>query len=97
MAGSGGSQGLSAMALLMASSAVMPWAAPVQLLPIILALVITPLTFTGCTFNPWASLGAIKWFQVLTLCNTLTYAAEGLRFAMVPPLLGHTPGTLALG
>jgi ABC-2 type transport system permease protein len=62
-----------------------------------LALVITPLTFTGCTFYPWASLGAIKWFQVLTLCNPLPYAAEGLRFAMVPPLHGHTPGTLALG
>jgi ABC-2 type transport system permease protein len=85
------------MALLMASSAVMPWAAPVQLLLIILALVITPLTFTGCTFHPWASPGAIKWFQVLTLCNPLTYAAEGLRFAMVPPLHGHTPGTLAPG
>ncbi len=35
-------------------------AVPIQLLPLIFALVLTPLIFTGCTFYPWASLGAIK-------------------------------------
>ena len=70
---------------------------PVQMLPLIFALVLTPLIFTGCTFYPWASLGAIKWFQILTLFNPLTYAAEGMRYAMVPPVHGQTLQTLAMG
>ena len=72
-------------------------AAPIQMLPLIFALVLTPLMFTGCTFYPWASLGAIKWFQIVTLFNPLTYAAEGMRYAMVPPLHGHPLPTLAIG
>jgi ABC-2 type transport system permease protein len=72
-------------------------AVPIQLLPLIFALVLTPLIFTGCTFYPWASLGAIKWFQVLTLFNPLTYAAEGMRYAMVPLLHGQALQTLAIG
>ena len=71
--------------------------APIQLLPIVFALVFTPLVFTGCTLYPWASLSAIRWFQVLTLFNPLTYAAEGLRYAMIPPLHGQAPQTLAIG
>ncbi len=70
---------------------------PIQLLPIIFALVLTPLIFTGCTFYPWASLGAIKWFQIVTLFNPLTYAAEGMRYAMVPPIHGHALQTLPIG
>lgn len=72
-------------------------AVPIQMLPLIFALVLTPLMFTGCTFYPWASLGAIKWFQILTLFNPLTYAAEGMRYAMVPPVHGLAPQTLAIG
>jgi len=72
-------------------------AVPIQLLPLIFALVLTPLIFTGCTFYPWASLGAIKWFQVVTLFNPLTYAAEGMRYAMVPPIHGRALQTLAIG
>ena len=66
------------------------------------ALIFTPLIFTGCTYYPWGSLDSLKWFQVITLFNPLTYAAEGLRYAMVPNFTG--PGgvsvpfpTLALG
>ena len=70
---------------------------PIQLLPLMFALVLTPLIFTGCTFYPWASLGAIKWFQVVTLFNPLTYAAEGMRYAMIPPVHGHALQTLAIG
>jgi ABC-2 type transport system permease protein len=72
-------------------------AVPIQMLPLLFALVLTPLMFTGCTFYPWASLDAIKWFQVLTLFNPLTYAAEGLRYAMIPPVHGQAPQTLAVG
>ncbi|HEX6484701.1 MAG TPA: ABC transporter permease [Ktedonobacteraceae bacterium] len=72
-------------------------AAPIQMLPLIFALVLTPLMFTGCTFYPWASLGAIKWFQIVTLFNPLTYAAEGMRYAMIPPIHGQPLPTLAIG
>ena len=57
-------------------------------------LIFTPLLFTGCTYYPWGSLGSIKWFQILTLFNPLTYGSEGLRYAMTPPqhvtAYGHT-------
>jgi ABC-2 type transport system permease protein len=33
----------------------------------------------------------------VTLANPLTYAAEGLPFAMVPAVAGHAPQTLTLG
>jgi len=69
---------------------------PIQQLPLIFALVFAPLIFTGCTYYPWALLSGIKWFQILTLFNPLTYAAEGLRYAMIPPLNGQAPQTLAL-
>ncbi|MEO8726660.1 MAG: ABC transporter permease [Acidobacteriaceae bacterium] len=47
-------------------------------------LIFTPLLFTGCTYYPWGALGNIRWFQIATLFNPLTYASEGLRYAMVP-------------
>ena len=52
-------------------------------------LIFTPLLFTGCTYYPWGALRNIRWFQILTLFNPLTYAAEGLRYAMVPPIGGQ--------
>src|SRR5204862_7609182 len=70
---------------------------PIQLLPLIFALVLTPLIFTGCAYYPWASLSAIKWFQILTLFNPLTYAAEGMRYDMIPPIPGPAAQTLAIG
>ena len=91
--------GLMVLVALVGASAglVLGTAAPIQMLPLIFALVLTPLMFTGCTFYPWASLGAIKWFQIVTLFNPLTHAAEGMRYAMVPPLHGHPLPTLAIG
>jgi len=59
-------------------------------------LVFTPLLFTGCTYYPWGQLDHIRWFQVVTLFNPLTYAAEGLRHAMVPPINGHELKTLGV-
>lgn len=70
---------------------------PIQVLPVIFALVFTPLIFTGCTFYPWAALDTIKWFQIITLFNPLTYAAEGMRYAMLPLAHGQAPQTLAIG
>ncbi len=60
------------------------------------SLIFTPLIFTGCTYYPWSALDSIRWFQIITLFNPMTYAAEGLRAAMVPSFQGHTLPTLAL-
>src|SRR5438477_10551165 len=60
------------------------------------SLIFTPLIFTGCTYYPWGALDSIRWFQIITLFNPLTYATEGLRFAMVPSLYGHALSTLAM-
>ncbi len=80
-----------AMGLLLAAIA------PIQILPVVFALVFTPLIFTGCVYYPWATLDNIKWFQIITLINPLTYASEGLRYAMMPPIAGHSIDTLAIG
>jgi ABC-2 type transport system permease protein len=71
--------------------------APIHLLPLVFALVLTPLIFTGCAFYPWSTLTTFKWFQIVTLFNPLTYAAEGMRYAMIPAVNGHAPDTLAIG
>jgi ABC-2 type transport system permease protein len=60
------------------------------------ALILTPLIFTGCVQYPWGTLSALRWFQIITLINPLTYASEGLRFAMVPALHGRVLPTLGL-
>jgi len=46
-------------------------------------IVLTPLIFTGATFYPWASLGHLKAFQIITLFNPLTYISEGARAAVI--------------
>lgn len=61
------------------------------------ALILTPLLFTGCVQYPWGTLGVLKWFQIVTLFNPLTYASEGLRYAMVPHFHGQVLPTLWLG
>lgn len=54
---------------------------------IMFALILTPLLFTGCTQYPWARLGHLKWYQIVTLINPITYASERMRAALVP----HVP------
>ncbi len=51
---------------------------------IMFALVLTPLIFTGCTQYPWPSLSGIRWFQIVTLVNPLTYVSESMREAIAP-------------
>ncbi len=60
------------------------------------AVIIMPLIFTGCVYFSWSALDSLKWFQIATLINPLTYAAEGLRYAMTPAMHGHTLPTLAM-
>ncbi|HEX4226010.1 MAG TPA: ABC transporter permease, partial [Pseudonocardiaceae bacterium] len=46
---------------------------------IVFAVVLAPITFTGSVQYPWFSLGHLKWFQVISAFNPLTYVSEGLR------------------
>ncbi|HUY67365.1 MAG TPA: ABC transporter permease [Acidimicrobiales bacterium] len=48
------------------------------------ALVTTPLLFTGSSQYPWPSLSHIRWFQVVSALNPMTYVSEGLRGLMAP-------------
>jgi ABC-2 type transport system permease protein len=69
---------------------------PITKMQLMFSLLIMPLMFTGATYYPWSSLGGLRWFQVVTLFNPLTYAAEGLRHAMVPAIHGHPLETLPM-
>ena len=40
--------------------------------------------FTGASQYPWPALSRLRWFQVVTAFNPLTYVSEGLRGAMTP-------------
>jgi ABC-2 type transport system permease protein len=71
-------------------------AVPPNRISVAFAVVLTPLIFTGCTFYPWNGLHTLRWFQVLTLINPLTYVSEGLRSSLTRlPHLGS--GWIALG
>lgn len=51
---------------------------------ILFSLVFTPLLFTGSSQYPWPSLSRLRWFQVLSAANPMTYVSEGLRGALIP-------------
>jgi ABC-2 type transport system permease protein len=55
-----------------------------QRISLVFSLVFTPLLFTGCSQYPWPSLDSIRWFQVVTACNPMTYVSEMLRAALTP-------------
>ncbi len=57
-------------------------AVPPNRINVVFAVVLTPLTFTGATFYPWAGLGDLPWFQTVTLLNPLTFVSEGMRAAL---------------
>jgi ABC-2 type transport system permease protein len=55
-----------------------------QRISLVFSLVFTPLLFTGCSQYPWPSLDQLRWFQIVTACNPMTYVSESLRGALVP-------------
>ncbi len=57
---------------------------PPSRINILFSLVFTPLLFTGASQYPWPSLSRLRWFQVLTALNPMTYVSEALRAALVP-------------
>jgi ABC-2 type transport system permease protein len=62
-----------------------------QRINIVFSLVFTPLLFTGCSQYPWPSLSRLRWFQVVTACNPMTYVSEAMRGALVPSVPHITP------
>src|SRR5271165_2468901 len=57
---------------------------PPNRISVTLTLVLTPLIFTGSSQYPWPSLQDIRWFQVVSALNPMTYVSEGLRGLMAP-------------
>ena len=57
---------------------------PPNRINVMFTLVLTPLLFTGCVQYPWPSLDQLRWFQIVTLFNPMTYVSEGMRGALVP-------------
>jgi ABC-2 type transport system permease protein len=68
---------------------------PANRINIFFALALTPILFTGASQYPWPSLDRLRWFQVVTAFNPLTYVSEGLRAALVPNVR-HMPAVLCL-
>ncbi len=71
-------------------------AVPPARITVAFGLILTPFIFTGATFYPWEALDSLRWFQVVTLANPMTYVSEGMRAALTdaPHLAG---GWIALG
>lgn len=70
---------------------------PVEKIYLLFSLIFSAVLYTGCVYYTWSSIYSIKVLQIIALFNPLTYAVEGLRFAMVPPVHGQTPPTLPIG
>jgi ABC-2 type transport system permease protein len=68
---------------------------PPNRINIMFALILTPLIFTGATQYPWPSLHSLRWFQVITAANPLTYVSEAMRAAMVPDV-NHMPTAITV-
>ncbi len=68
---------------------------PPARISVMFALILTPLIFTGATQYPWPKLEDLRWFQVITACNPLTYVSELMRAALVPDY-PHIPVAIAL-
>jgi ABC-2 type transport system permease protein len=65
-------------------------AVPPRRINILFAVIFTPLLFTGSVQYPWLTLEDLRWFQVLSALNPLTYVSEGLRASLVPAI-PHIP------
>ncbi|MDQ7910065.1 ABC transporter permease [Phytohabitans sp. ZYX-F-186] len=68
---------------------------PPSKISVIFAVILTPLMFTGATQYPWQSLDSMRWFQVVTALNPLTYLSEAVRAAVVPEV-PHIPAWVCL-
>jgi len=60
------------------------------------ALILTPMTFTGGAQYPLLELGQVRWFQVLSALNPMTYFSESIRGALAPEI-PHLNPWLSMG
>jgi ABC-2 type transport system permease protein len=68
---------------------------PLQRINMTFSLIVTPIIWTGCIHYPWPRLSSMRWFQVVTAINPMTYVSEGVRGAMVPAV-PHIPAWICL-
>lgn len=64
---------------------------------LLFTLIFSTTVYAGCVYYTWNSIASIKVLQIITLFDPLTYASEGLRYAMVPAINGQALATLPLG
>ena len=72
-------------------------ALPAEKIYLLFTLVYSATLYTGCVYYTWSSVSSIKALQIITLFNPLTYASEGLRYAMVPRIHGQAYLSLPIG
>jgi ABC-2 type transport system permease protein len=65
---------------------------------ILYGVFVIPIQFLGCVYYPWSALSSIRWVQIITLTNPLTYLAEANRAGLTPQI-HHMPAlaTLSVG
>ncbi len=66
-----------------------------QRMQLVFALVLTPPLMTGSVQFPWPALEHLRWFQVISALNPMTYLSEGLRGQMLPDT-PHIPTWICL-
>lgn len=69
---------------------------PPNRISVMFALVLTPLLFTGASMYPWATLDSLRWFQIVTLFNPLTYVSEGIRASLLGDAIPHMSTGIAV-
>src|SRR5437867_3564741 len=67
-----------------------------QQIGLVFNILLAPMIFFGCAYYPWATLHAIRWFQMAVLINPLVYASEGFRLSLTPQMQ-HMPPWLVYG
>lgn len=64
---------------------------PPNRISMMFSLVLMPLLFTGAAQYPWAMLEHVRWFQVLSVLNPMTYFSESMRAALAPDVPHMNP------
>jgi ABC-2 type transport system permease protein len=54
--------------------------------PLVLSIIVLPLTLLGCIYYPWSTLDPIPWLRYGVLVNPLVYMSEGMRAALTPDM-----------
>ena len=66
-----------------------------QQIGILYGIFVIPVQFLGCVYYPWSNLHSIRWVQIITLANPLTYLSEATRAALTPQI-HHMPASVSL-